>query len=312
MTLRARPPAKLNLTLAVGARQADGFHSLASVFVRIGLADELAVDFAADATADELTIDGDFDCPIQGNLVLRAFDLVRSAVGQRLPPLAAHLVKRIPVGAGLAGGSSDGAAALVLAQRAWGVGLAPGVDDRLQEELGSDVPFFARGGQVAMVGARGNVVEPVPEVAGDAGVLLCVSQSPLATSAVFARFDERRDSPTTPAQPMTDELTAALARGLDGAGLAAMSERLGDANDLWPAAADLAPELVERRATLESLTGRPWLLTGSGPTLFAIYPSPQEAQADGRRLADSRSAALSNSLLIATDVDGRTPTWRHP
>ena len=305
MSLLAKPPAKLNLTLAVGARGDDGFHPLRSVFLRLDLADELTVDLAPGAAADSLAIDGDFDCPVQGNLVLRAFDLLRRAVGQPLPALAARLVKRIPVGAGLGGGSSDGAAALELAQRAWGIGLAPDVSAELTLALGSDVPFFAAVAPAALVEGRGELVTPLPGIDGGAGVLLAVSPAALATASVYARFDDRGPSATMPAVELTAELGRALERGLDGPGLAALASRLAEANDLWPAASELAPELAARRGRLESATARPWLMSGSGPTLFALYPSGEEAAAESGRLAED-SLAPADLRLIATTAERRT------
>jgi 4-diphosphocytidyl-2-C-methyl-D-erythritol kinase len=308
--LRAAAPAKVNLTLSVGPRAADGYHPVRSVFLRIGLSDMLAVEHAPQAAADELAVDGDFPCPVEGNLVLHALSLVRSAAGHPLPPLRAQLTKRIPVGAGMAGGSSDGAVALELAARAWGVGLAPAITWQLQAALGSDVSFFARGVPAALIEGRGERVAPLPGLRGGGGLLLCVSTHPLMTAAVYARYDQLSDR-SSQADAATDELVSALQRGLDGAGLAQMARALHEANDLWPAAVDLAPELRGRRDRLESVTGRPWLMTGSGPTLFALYASHEQAADDARRLAGGTSLG-PDILLIATDLKDEAETWRKP
>jgi 4-diphosphocytidyl-2-C-methyl-D-erythritol kinase len=303
--LRAAAPAKLNLTLGVGPRRADGFHPLRSVFMQLGLADELIVDFApADGTGDQLSVEGDPRCPTEGNLVVRAFELVRSAVGQPLPPLSATLVKRTPLGAGLGGGSSDGAAALALAEAAWGVGLAPVVRQEVEERLGSDVPFFARGGAVALVEGRGERVTPLAALDRPVGVLLAVSAEPLGTPAVYARFDEI-DAAGTGADRATSELVDLLSGGADGVRLAGHAPRLADANDLWPAAMAIAPQLARRRDTLERLSGRRWALTGSGPTLFALYPSVDQAASEGERLAGELATDHEGLRLIATH--GGTP-----
>ena len=297
----AWPPAKLNLTLAVGPRGADGYHPLRSVFLRIGLFDELAAEQSApEAGADSLLVTGLPGCPVDDNLVLRAFAALRSATGLALPPLAARLEKNIPLTAGLGGGSSDAAAALDLAAGCWGVGLAPAERQRLAIGLGSDVPFFSAGAPAALVEGRGEVVTPLPGVSVGVGVLLAVGAAPLSTGAVYARHDELATA-ATDAGRSTGDLAAALRNGL---GAPALVDRLGDlrdANDLWPAAADLRPGLAATRATIESETGRPWLLTGSGPTLFTLYPSVEEARAAGRRLADRISAVGLAASLIATD-----------
>jgi 4-diphosphocytidyl-2-C-methyl-D-erythritol kinase len=310
MTLHARPMAKVNLTLAVGPRGPDDYHSLRSVMLRIGLADELTVEQSDSRRGDRLTVSGLPDCPVQGNLVLRAFAAARMAVGHGLPPLAAHLAKRIPLGAGLGGGSSDAAAALDLALAAWGVGLPPARMAQLALELGSDVPFFVSGAAVALVEGRGELVTPLPAVAGGAGVLLATSLQPLSTAAAYARFDEMGDAGGAAAA--TEELASALRNGLDGTGLAALAGRLRDANDLWPASAGLAPELGSRRDELERVSGRPWLLSGSGRSLFSIHPTAAAAEEAGRRLAADRSVGLSDVVLYATDLDGSTATWRQP
>jgi len=301
--LHAYPPAKVNLTLAVGPRASDGFHPLRSVFARLALADELAVELAPpDAAGDQLTVEGDFPCPVEGNLVLRAFALLRGAVGQPLPALRARLVKHVPLAAGLAGGSSDGAAALELAARAWGVGLAPAVMQELAVELGSDVAFFAHGASVALVEGRGERVTPLPAPKGSAGVLLRLSDEPLATARVYDAFD-RLAVESSMAAESTAGLVARLRAGIHSEGLAELAGQLRAANDLWPAAADLMPTLVEARQRLEQSTGQPWLMSGSGPTLFALYPSFEQARRDEQRLSDERLLVTS---LATTAARGAT------
>jgi len=296
----ARPAAKVNLTLSVGARGADGYHPLRSVFMRIGLSDELKVEQATrEAGADSLIVTGLPGCPVDDNLVLRAFAALRAATGLALPPLAARLDKRIPLTAGLGGGSSDAAAALELGAECWGIGLAPAAGTRLAASLGSDVPFFSAGAPAALVEGRGEIVTPLPGVSGEAGVLLAVTATQLSTGAVYARHDDLAAA-TAEGGPITDSLAASLRSGLDAAALADRLSDLRDANDLWPAAAELQPGLVTRRASLEQETGQPWLLTGSGPTLFTLYPSPEEARAAGHRLERRASAARLGATLLAS------------
>lgn len=296
-----QPPAKLNLTLAVGPRGADGYHSLRSVFVALELADRLTVA-PGDGERDTLEIAGLPGCPVEGNLVLRAFDALQAAAAVPLPPLAARLEKRIPIGAGLGGGSSDGASALALAAAGWGIGISPAERARLALTLGSDVPFFVAGHGAALVEGRGEKITPLPDLAGDGGIVLCLGSEQLATAAVYRRFDELAGSDGA-AGEATDALAAALRAGLGSAGLAAQAERLRDANDLWPAAASLAPALPVRRAELERLTGRPWLMTGSGPTLFAIYDNPAEAAAGALQLATAMPDVAPIATRLAAGAD---------
>ena len=151
-------PAKLNLTLAVIGRRSDGFHSLHSVMVPLGLADRLSVAVLARGT-DTLHVSGRDAGPNPANLVLRAVAAARSAVGESgpTPPLAIRLDKRIPVAAGLAGGSSDAAAALDASLEAWGATLDPATLMGTAAAIGSDVPFFLAGGP-ALVEGRGERV----------------------------------------------------------------------------------------------------------------------------------------------------------
>ena len=152
--------AKLNLTLAVLGTRPDGFHELHSVMVPLDLADRLSVSVLPPGAADTIHVEGFDPGPAADNLVLRAIAAARRharpAWGRAEPPpaLAARLEKRIPVAAGLAGGSSDAAAAVDAALEAWGVELDAESRHRLAAELGSDVPFFLAGGP-ALVEGRG-------------------------------------------------------------------------------------------------------------------------------------------------------------
>lgn len=309
MTFRARPPAKLNLTLAVGPPADDGYHPLRSVFVRIGLTDRLTARLDSGGR-DRLVVGGPLSAPVDSNLVLRAAALVRQRAGLDLPPLAIELEKHIPLAAGLGGGSSDGAAMIELAAACWGVGLAPATRLILAATLGSDVPFFSADVPLALVEGRGEVVTPLPPIGGDLGVLLVTPPFEVSTPSAFARHDELGRRST--AGEATDQLMAALTAGLDGDGLVGWLDRLAPANDLWPAAASLEPALIDVRQSAEQVTARPWLLTGSGSSLFTLYPSSSEAAEAGARLVGDWSAAAAPVLVCATDLVGPDPQWRYP
>jgi 4-diphosphocytidyl-2-C-methyl-D-erythritol kinase len=311
-------PAKVNLGLAVTGRRPDGYHELRSVFLRVGLCDGLEARLAPGAAADELRISGDDDCSVEGNIVLRALAALRGWAGADLPPLAFHLDKRIPVAAGLGGGSSDAAAALDLAAGLWGLQLPDDERLRLASELGADVPFFATGHEAALVGGIGDVLLPLPGVSGGAGILLVTPALRLSTATVFAAYD-RLQGATAPAAPAVstsardvDELAAALAGGVDGAGLASRAVLLREANDLWAAAVVLAPTLGDLRAELERALQRPVLLTGSGSTVFALYASQDEAREAGESLGGTAPTVLAGARIIAGGVDIDQPPWRFP
>lgn len=307
--MHANPRAKINLTLSVGPRGEDGYHQLESIMLRVGLSDELVVAFA-DTGADTLSVAGLPDCPVDGNLVLSAFGAVRRRLGHEMPPLVAHLDKRIPMAAGLGGGSSDAAAAIDAAEVMWGIGLSPQVRAEIALELGSDVPFFAQGGDAALVGGRGEQVQRLQSLQGSAGVLLVTPSVALSTAQVFGRFDDLGSSGAS--QSATTELASAMAGGMSGGSLVAWAERLRDANDLWAAAASLAPGLAALREHLEAATGRPWLMSGSGSTLFALYPTPAEATAGGRQIVGAESELLEGAIINAVDLKGPDPIWRYP
>jgi 4-diphosphocytidyl-2-C-methyl-D-erythritol kinase len=326
-TLSRTAPAKLNLVLAVTGARPDGYHTLRSVFLRIALADDVAVGLApptppgTPGTSDRLVIEGDPSCPVEDNLVLRAAAVLRglAADGRRmteapraspLPALLFRLRKRIPMGAGLAGGSSDGAAALDLAADAWGLRLHPTARLEAALRLGADVPFFAAGHDAALVAGIGEALEPLPGLRTPAGVLLVTPGVRLATAQVFREHDGGALGPAAadPAKHAADALADRLRDGLDGPELAGLACGLRDANDLWPAALRLVPALGELRASLERATGRPFLLTGSGSTLFCLYPSPSQARA----AAGTVNAALagvpagSDAWVEATSTSTRS------
>jgi 4-diphosphocytidyl-2-C-methyl-D-erythritol kinase len=198
-------PAKVNLTLAVVGTRDDGFHDLHSVMVPLDLADRLSVAVLPPGREDSLHVTGHDPGPIADNLVLRAIAATRRAARAEWgrpeppPPLAARLEKVIPVAAGLAGGSSDAAAAADAALDAWGVTLAPDARHALAAELGSDVPFFLAGGP-ALVEGRGERLAPLPwlrDVDGAEhgtrndrpGLLLVTPSCGISTPAAFAAWD---------------------------------------------------------------------------------------------------------------------------
>ena len=282
-------PAKLNLTLAVVGRRDDGYHALHSVMVPLALADRLSVApiAAADAT-DSLHTTGFDPGPPEGNLVLGAIVAARRATtrpGLATSPLAARLEKRIPVAAGLAGGSSDAVAALDAALEAWGAELEPQRRYDLALGLGSDAPFFLAGG-AALVEGRGERVTPLHGVRehGDTpadapGILLVTPAVPAHTADVFAAWSNGAMAEPGIARRTSEHFASEFGSGLTVRALLERAGVLASANDLLPAAAAVVPGLVGLRRGLARLLHKPIGLTGSGPTLWALYASLGEAQA---------------------------------
>jgi 4-diphosphocytidyl-2-C-methyl-D-erythritol kinase len=298
------PPAKVNLTLEVIGRRPDGYHDLRSVFLRVGVSDSLTVELGGADGSDTLTVSGLGGVPVRDNLVLRAVHALRARLEIDFPALDITLEKRIPAAAGLGGGSSDCASALKVAQACWGIGLSPEDELALAAELGSDVPFFANGASAAIVEGRGERVRPIA-LMGEFGLLLVTPRIALSTPRVFDRYDELAEHDST-------SVTDAVAAALEAGGLPDAGGLLVDGNDLWPAAVSLEPSLHALRGGLRDATGRAWAMSGSGPTMFAVYPSAAEAAEAGRALATRRDTFLEDALIHAVDLVGPDPIWRYP
>ena len=313
-------PAKLNLTLAVTGKRDDGYHSLHSIMVPLSLGDALTVAATpAGATRDSLQVSGLVLPAKSDNLVLRAIIATRAAVAPTWsgapafpPALAARLAKRIPVAAGLGGGSSDAAAAIRAALAAWGAALDPEATAAVAASLGSDVPFFLAG-TAALVTGRGESVEPLPEIGGEPlAVLLVTPQLPLSTAAVFKAYaDGARELEAGLARNTSERLAAEIRAGMTSAALLARAEELASANDLRQAAASLVPGLRTFVTALERLLDRPVCQSGSGPTMWSLYASLAEARKAVRFV---RLAAVNGTLplvgtgepfVAATTIAGR-------
>jgi 4-diphosphocytidyl-2-C-methyl-D-erythritol kinase len=297
-------PAKLNLTLAVLGRRDDGYHSLHSIMVPLLLGDVVTVSVAREVTArDTLRVSGLAVSAAQDNLILRAIAALRTALAREhsraradLPPLSVRLVKRIPVAAGLGGGSSDAAAAIDAALAAWQTTLAAASKAALAASLGSDVPFFLAQGAAVITG-RGEFVEPLPDMASEPPAVLLVTPGlPISTPAVFEAYAAgARPADPARARGISESLAARFRAGMTTAALLQVAHELAAANDLLPAAISVAPELEVFIRKLEKLVGRPVCQSGSGPTQWVMYPT----------LAEARKAVRMVRLAVAR---GNLPT----
>ncbi|MBI3750165.1 MAG: hypothetical protein HY263_00695 [Chloroflexi bacterium] len=280
-------PAKLNLTLSIGPRREDGFHDLHSIMVPLGLADRLAIA-PAHGPEDSLHVTGDEGPPRSDDLVLRGIAAARTAArgshgsAADLFPLAARLEKRIPVAAGLAGGSSDAAAAIDGSLAAWGLELEPAAWVAAAAAVGSDVPFFFAAGPALVEGRGERVTRLRAPVGPPVGVLLVTPDLAVSTADAFATFDAGGEA--APGDPRSTRLTSEhlaqeLRAGLRAADLLARAGVFATANDLANATAVLVPALRTFRRALARRLGRPVGQSGSGPTLWALYPSVAAAEA---------------------------------
>jgi 4-diphosphocytidyl-2-C-methyl-D-erythritol kinase len=259
--LHEEAPAKLNLSLILGpARPQDGRHDLVTLFQPVTLADRVRLEPAALGVASDEVV-----CPgVEGeNLAAAALRAFRERTGWRAPPVRLVIEKRIPVAAGLAGGSADAAAALRLAARASGV-----ADDALLLDiaggLGADVPAQVRPARYLATGA-GERLEPVPEPP-PFGVLVLRSAAALPTTRVFAEADRQglgRDAAEL------ERLTGAL-RAAAADGPALLPAELA-VNDLEPAARALCPPVGEALDAARAVGADRVLLCGSGPTVLGLF-----------------------------------------
>lgn len=247
-------PAKLNLTLHVHPPRTDGLHPLESMVQTIDWLDIL--DASIGEGSDNLTVTDDA-LDVEDNLVLKGVAAVRRQAS--VPPLVLRLDKRIPVAAGLGGGSSDAAAALLAALEAGGHELE--LASVLAPQIGADVSLFLVGGTLMMTGV-GELIEPLRPLEGFA-MTVVVPEFGLSTASVYRRWDEL-EGPT--GEVMPDPALPPQLRG-------GMPMR----NDLLPAALDLEPQLGDFMADLRSLWGSAVGLTGSGSACFAYFPEASEA-----------------------------------
>ena len=281
MTVSVRVPAKVNVQLAVGAARPDGFHDLANVFLAVGLYDEVTVSASggglrvtcSGADAGQVPLD-------RTNLAARAAEALASRYGL-VPDVHIHIAKDIPVAGGMAGGSADGAGALVACDALWGTGASRDELLGICAELGSDVPFSLVGGAALGVG-RGEQLRTL-EVGGTFHWVFAMAERGLSTPAVFREFDRLSAGVRVPEPVASQELIEALAKGDASALAGAVS------NDLQPAALSLFPELAETLSVGRGAGALAARVSGSGPTTAFLAENAEAAEHVAEALVASGS-----------------------
>ena len=287
--VHVRAPAKINLALKVGAPRPDGYHPLATVYHAVSLYDDVHAEWAEpDEFELEVSGEGVDAVPLDdSNLALRAARLLaRVHGGQDRLGVKLSIRKNIPVAAGLAGGSADGAAALLACATLWDIDLAPDVLRHLGAELGSDVPFALLGG-TAVGGGRGEDVAPAL-AKGSYHWVLAFGHRGLSTPEVYRCFDRLNPDPSPPEVP--PDLMNAL-RGGDPYELGAAL-----VNDLQAPALTLRPALRRVLDTGLEPGAVGAVVSGSGPTL-AFRAADEETAID-------LQVTLSAAGLVALHVHG--------
>ncbi|MEV5361863.1 4-(cytidine 5'-diphospho)-2-C-methyl-D-erythritol kinase [Streptomyces cellulosae] len=271
MSVTVRVPAKVNVQLAVGAARPDGFHELANVFLAVGLYDEVTATPSPDGL--RITCEGPDAAQVpldRTNLAARAAVALAQRYG-RTPDVHLHIAKDIPVAGGMAGGSADGAGALLACDALWGTGASREELLGICAELGSDVPFSLVGGAALGTG-RGEKLTEL-EVGGDFHWVFAMATRGLSTPAVFREFDRLAEAREVPEPVASQELLGALAKG-DVEALAATVS-----NDLQSAALSLFPELADTLAVGRAAGALVSLVSGSGPTTAFLARDAEAAEA---------------------------------
>jgi 4-diphosphocytidyl-2-C-methyl-D-erythritol kinase len=267
-------PAKVNLALSVSPPNGAGMHEIASWMVTTSFADTLEVKRLAADRPSRFSIDWhddarrrtDIDWPIRKDLAVRAHALLEQKLGCTLP-IQLRLQKRIPVGGGLGGGSSNAAAMLRALDALFDLRLRAEYLETVSRELGSDVPFLVRGGSALVEGTGERLARvAVPEV----HLVLVFPAVACPTGPVYQTFDRMRPDA---------RLDAPRVRAvLDAADAGALRPDM-PFNDLADAACAIAPELSALRARLAAIAESPVHVSGSGSTLFIVCDSAIHAEA---------------------------------
>jgi 4-diphosphocytidyl-2-C-methyl-D-erythritol kinase len=310
LPMRVLAPAKVNLGLFLGpARATDGKHELVTVMQSISLADELTLELlpvpmpasaSAGTERDEVVCPGVEGAPGE-NLAARALAAFRAATGWDAPPLRLSIAKRIPVAAGLGGGSADAAGALRLARHASGLG-----DEQLLRELGAelgaDVPAQIAPGRW-LAGGAGELLEALPDPnPASFGLLVLPAADGLSTAAVYGEADRlglARSAETL------ESRRQALRRELElSAAVPAARELLE--NDLQRAAISLYPEVATALSQARDAGAEIALVSGSGPTVLGLFAHSNglgRAERAAAGLQAERRSAGAPAPICATPVD---------
>ncbi len=282
-------PAKINLTLRVLGRRADGYHDLESVVAKITLYDGIDL-LAGDDPAIQIECTHSAVPTDTQNTIWRAIELLSNCVGP-LPPMRVQLHKRIPLGAGLGGGSSDAASVLMLLHRRLEGRVGDSNLAHIAAEVGSDVCCFLHPHTVSMSG-RGEIVRPV-ELPWRGWAVLVFPPFGVSTSAVYAAWQANGSVPDRDAEIcLRDTYNTA--------------EKLDEVlfNDLEGSVFTVEPRMKEAKDIVEDKTQQRFHVTGSGSTLFACLDSHEQAEQLKQRI-DRLSDLKSLVTRVITSEDNK-------
>ena len=288
-------PAKVNLVLRVGTRRADGYHDVDTLFAAVGLCDRLRVERAAAGITVEVA-GADLGDP-RDNLVYRAARAYLDARGGR-GGVVIRLEKRIPVGGGLGGGSSDAAATLRCLDALFEPAAGVAALTRVARGLGADVPFFLSGSPLALGAGRGDHLTPLPPLPSRP-VLLVGSREGVGTAWAYDLLARGRKGPGGSAGqviPLTPEC------GRDWATVAEMAR-----NDFEAPIFTARPDLRETAIALRRTSPLLALMSGSGSTMFAVYRDDGPATRARRRVRRIHGSEHVHLTSTLSDVPAIQP-----
>jgi 4-diphosphocytidyl-2-C-methyl-D-erythritol kinase len=287
--VRVRALAKINLDLRVLAKRTDGYHELRTIFQTISLADTIDIAFTA---GRKTSIQLDDALGIPDNLVVRAAHLAMEAMGAR-GRVEMRLTKRIPMGAGLGGGSSDAAAVLLVLPVLAGRRLDAARMRELGEQLGSDVPFFLLGGRAVGIG-RGSELFPLPDGPASAGILVAPGIH-VSTPETYRRLSARLTT-----ESLQNKIVSFQTHTWDPASGASA------ANDFEAVVFEQHPYLAVLKERLTRAGASPAMMTGSGSALFGLFRN----RSDVTRAIASWNEEKTFRISLVNRARYRTIWWR--
>ncbi len=269
--------AKINLHLEILGLRNDGYHELSMVMQSIDLFDQLKMQLSGDdkiilkSSNSELSIGDD-------NLIIKAAKLLRKKSGKNYLGVNINLIKNIPIGAGLAGGSTDAAATLVALNRLWNLNFHKSELEEIGKEIGSDVPFCVSGGRQLCFG-RGELLETLNNKQSNIGVILVKDKSiqistPMAYKRYKDQFAESYLSSDVEFENKRDDV-----RRFDWSTDKFIDEKSNIKNDLQKTISPITPEVEKSLNVLRDLPGSKLVsMSGSGPSCYALFSTYSQAK----------------------------------
>ncbi len=274
--------AKINLSLRVLGKRADGYHELDTYFLQVDLADDLFFETTA-RSGLELSCNWNSVPLDDTNLCARAYHLIANAIGKR-PGARLHLEKKIPLGAGMGGGSSDAAVTLIVLNNLFNAGLSDETLFELAQQLGSDVPFFLCGGLCHGTG-RGEVLTPLAQLP-DLYALIITPDIVLATASVYQNL--KIGLTTTGENTIFADLNYDLKKFYERHPLG-QNDLEGWVLQQYPVLAQIKQKLLECGAWGASMTG-------SGSAVFGLFSAMETAQNARRAFQDEHAAFIARPV----------------